>query len=304
MQHSNLNHFTYLCLQWLCTIIAWFQQQQIKLKSNQSIQKRWNKIHLNSRKWFLPLHNNWSNSMLESGPIFECCKCGFWYLHAMHSSKTTFQVKENDGNTCKKIEHLCALRSRINTYQQYPMDRWHQERKHRLQRFQPAFLRTLLKNGKLARVLWTYSWQDCPGSGCETAWFVLALDYTEFYMKFYLNFTITKFYVPLTDQAKHIHYHCPFKTQWQGRWWRWWIQTKAATLSKVQTSWDQVYIYTPTLSLACYICPSISHLLPNTSHLLCVYYTFFLLYRQENDICDPRRVGSVKQCYITQKSAI
>ena len=30
--------------------------------------------------------------------------------------------------------------------------------------------------------------------------------------------------------GKAIHCHCAVKTQWKGRWWRWWRQTKAATL--------------------------------------------------------------------------
>ena len=48
--NSELQHFTYLCVQWFCSIVAWFQQQQTKpsctscmFKSNQSVQKRRNK---------------------------------------------------------------------------------------------------------------------------------------------------------------------------------------------------------------------------------------------------------------------
>ena len=70
LQQQNLNHFTYLCLQCLCPIVAWFQQQQTKLscascifKSKQLVQNKGNKIHLNSRKWSLPLHNNANNTL-------------------------------------------------------------------------------------------------------------------------------------------------------------------------------------------------------------------------------------------------
>ena len=41
----------------------------------------------------------------------------------MQSNKATFQVKENDGNTSKKFEHLCALRrGGTNTCRHFPMD--------------------------------------------------------------------------------------------------------------------------------------------------------------------------------------
>ena len=86
--NSNLNHFTCLCLQRLCTIIAWFQQQQTKssctsclIKSNQFIQKRRKRIHLVSRKcsylcttievdpyWSL----DWNSSAAMLCLIFRC----------------------------------------------------------------------------------------------------------------------------------------------------------------------------------------------------------------------------------------
>ena len=134
-----------------CTAVELFQQQQTKsrctscmFKSNQLFQKRRNKIHLNSRKRSLPLHNDWNSSMLESGPIFECCNIVSdinIQCTAMLGDKRTFQVQENDGNACKKLEHLCALRGRINTCQHFliMMDRWLKGKK-RLQRFQPDFL--------------------------------------------------------------------------------------------------------------------------------------------------------------------
>ena len=53
------------------------------------------------------------------------------------------------------------------------------------------------KRWQQARVVWlrTNSWLYCPCLGWETAWFLLALDYTEFYVNFYLDLTITKFYL-------------------------------------------------------------------------------------------------------------
>ena len=85
--------------------------------------------------------------------------------------------------------------------------------------------------------------------------------YTEFYMNFYLNLTITKFY---------LYYHVPLP----------YLPGKANSLSlfsqnpvagklvaqvvpdqgihPVQTSCDQVYIHTLTFSIACYIWSRIS----------------------------------------------
>ena len=69
----------------------------------------------------------------------------------------------------------------------------------------------------------------------------------------------------LTDQAKHIHFHCPVKTQWQGRWWRgWrrWTQTVPDQGSYPVQSPDQLRsgIYDMlTFFIACYTCSSISH---------------------------------------------
>ena len=88
----------------------------------------------------------------------------------MHSKKSHSKYRtpkqENDGNTCKKLEHLCALRGRsklVNIFQWTGSSR----REKRLQRYQPAFF----KNWQQARVLWANFWQDCPCPGSETASF-------------------------------------------------------------------------------------------------------------------------------------
>ena len=108
----------------------------------------------------------------------------------------------------------------------------------RLQQFQQAFLRKLLKNcyknvfcelilGRLFRP-WLIDSLIFFSTRLHRILYKL--------LQFYLNLTITKFYLYfmfhcVTDQAKQISYHCPVKTNWQGRWWRCSCQTKATTLS-------------------------------------------------------------------------
>ena len=94
--------------------------------------------------------------------VLQCCQ-SVWYLHAIHSSKATFQVQENDVNTCKNLEHLCALQGRINICQYFPLDRWLLGRKS-LQLFQSAFLWSFLKNGN-KDVFYSNFWQQ--GCVCE-----------------------------------------------------------------------------------------------------------------------------------------
>ena len=125
-------------------------------------------------------------------------------------------------------------------------------------------------------------------------------------MNFYLNLTITKFYL-------YFHVSLPYQSKstvtvqsklsskhWQGHWWHRLCQTMAATLSRLV---GIRYIFTSsnhmqTFSIACYISPSISHLCPNKSHFY-VYITPFCCYiityigKKSIYICDPRTVGSV-----------
>ena len=118
---TNLNHFTYLCLHWICIIVAWYKQQQAKprctscmFKSNQLTQK----IHLNLRKRSLPSHNNLCNSMLESGLTFKHCNV----MSDIYRQRTAIKHIQSTGEWWKQMHkiqaplslRLCALRDWIS----------------------------------------------------------------------------------------------------------------------------------------------------------------------------------------------
>ena len=196
----------------------------------------------------------------------------------MHSNKTTFQVQENDGNTCKKFEHLCALRGRTNTCQHFPMDRWFQGVGGKIATVSACLFANINKKFQQAGVMWTNSGKTLQAlAQWQLDFFSASLD------KILYEFLLQSHYhkilhllscsiALLTRQSKST---VTIQSEFNGRdAGAQVVPTEAATLSRLVGIRK---IHMLTFSIAFYICPCISHLRPNKSHLLYVYHTFLLL---------------------------
>ena len=128
------------------------------------------KIHVNSRKWSLPLHNNWSNSMLESEQIFECCNLVSDIYMQCTAVKPYSKYRRKVETHAEKFEHRCALRGWINTFQYFPVDSSFRGEGGKGDCNGSAGL--FKKKWQPVRVMWTNSWLDCPGPGSERGFFL------------------------------------------------------------------------------------------------------------------------------------
>ena len=148
----------------------------------------------------------------------------------------------------------------------------------RLQQFQLAFLQTLIKKFQQACVMWTNSGKTLQAlAQWQLDFFSASLD------KILYEFLLQSHYhkilhllscsiALLTRQSKST---VTIQSEFNGRdAGAQVVPTEAATLSRLVGIRK---IHMLTFSIAFYICPCISHLRPNKSHLLYVYHTFLLL---------------------------